>query len=767
MNKQRLRFLSVLLCILMLLPCVLSGCKLQEPSEQPKETETRPKAYTEGKGDEDDEPTKDTSTLIVYPEFDKRIERDYLYSVSVTQGDKSAVLPVYNHCTDSRTTRNPVDTSADENRRFSTFAFDPAGGSVRVDIKVNRDFESYSVIPSAKKFRNQFSGGVISVWLDKPDYFIIRLNDKDSTILSVFADEPETDVPTKGANTIIVDDWMEVEGGVLELKKSGTTLYIKPGAVLNACVKISADNCRVIGRGAILNPFGNLYSDCDERSAAQSGMVWVRNANETEIDGIHLLDSYGFNVFVQGVWDRAYAKNTEVTNVKILSSALCSDGISFNYWNKNSQAEHCFIYCGDNALVYEDDAHYKDILVGTTCSAFYPQTAVRNSSAEDIYVFRSDDNIIRPCMSEGKVATEINNSTITNLYAQDVTATNSFLDITNATIPAKSENGGFTIKNVYLPEISGIKSIFYQNVTKGNYEVNLINVSIGGVAVSSITTREQSGNCKGYVFPEKTWGYISYPDSHTFTYTKTADFNPSIAKHLSTVNYKNSLNVLIGAWQVFYSDPILQEGSDILLPLKQTQTELRTTKSATVIERDGVQYVAASALVSSGMAKEVKTDGNNLVLTPNYNGENLILADSGILSQFSESNPGYTYLSGTMKNGVSELHLSTGTGSTSGGYGLYLLLNEAVKKYGAGSYRLTFRVKSGKEAKMTAGIRYGMGNLVNTSTVTAGKNWTEGTVNFNVSSVYLKQSQIALLLTTDWTLNGSFDLTDFCLIKVS
>lgn len=424
MNKQVLRMLSLLLCILLLAPCLLTACRKKNPGITPEESTPEQSAYTEG-----DDPQEEPSTLVVYPEFDARIERDYLYTVSVTQGEKTATLPVYNHCTESRTTRNPLDTSADDNRRFSTFAFDPAGGGVRVDIRVNRDFESYSVIPSAKKFRNQFQRGVISVWLDQPDYFVIRLDDMDSTVIAVFADEPETEVPQKSANTVIVDGWMDVDGGILELKKKGTTLYLKPGSVLNARIKVSADDCRIIGRGAILDPCGDLYSGYDEKGASQSGLIWVRDANNAVIDGVHLLNSYGFNVFVQGIWDRTYAKNTNVTNIKILSSALCSDGISFNYWNKDSRAEHCFVYCGDNALVYEDGAHYKDILIGTTCSALYPQTAVRNSSAEDIYVFRADDNIIRVTGSEGKVATEIDNSTVTNLYLQDVISTNSFLDI--------------------------------------------------------------------------------------------------------------------------------------------------------------------------------------------------------------------------------------------------------------------------------------------------------------------------------------------------
>jgi len=52
------------------------------------------------------------------------------------------------------------------NRRFCEFAFT---GEVRVDITVYRDFETYSVLPSAKRYRNEFHDGVISVWLNEND----------------------------------------------------------------------------------------------------------------------------------------------------------------------------------------------------------------------------------------------------------------------------------------------------------------------------------------------------------------------------------------------------------------------------------------------------------------------------------------------------------------------------------------------------------------------------------------------------------------------
>ena len=174
-----------------------------------------------------------------------------------------------------------------------------------------------------------------------------------------------------------------------------------------------------------------------------------------------------------------------------------------------------------------------------------------------------------------------------------------------------------------------------------------------------------------------------------------------------------------------------------------------------------------SALVSSGMVKEVKTDGNSLILTPNYSGENLILPDSGILSQFAQSNPPHMEIVAEKKGDSVQLHLTANEAQT-GGFGLYCLLNEAIKKYGTGTYRLMFKAKSDKEIKLTAGIGYGMGSTArNEITVTAGTDWVDGTLDFRISSADQKQLQIYMKIGCDWAKDAQFDLTDICLTKIS
>ena len=103
--------------------------------------------------------------IVVYPEYDARIERDYAYAVRVTQGSERRRLTVYNHC--EKSILEPRTHGGDVNRRFCEFAFD--GGPVRLDVAFCEDVKSYAVFPSRLGLKSAFRDGVLSVTLDKPD----------------------------------------------------------------------------------------------------------------------------------------------------------------------------------------------------------------------------------------------------------------------------------------------------------------------------------------------------------------------------------------------------------------------------------------------------------------------------------------------------------------------------------------------------------------------------------------------------------------------
>ncbi len=78
--------------------------------------------------------------LVVYPEYPPQIERDFAYTVTVTQeGGEPHAIPVYNHCEKSALSRRT--RGGDVNRRFCEFAF--SGATVRVDVAVWGDVKCY------------------------------------------------------------------------------------------------------------------------------------------------------------------------------------------------------------------------------------------------------------------------------------------------------------------------------------------------------------------------------------------------------------------------------------------------------------------------------------------------------------------------------------------------------------------------------------------------------------------------------------------------
>ena len=698
-----------------------------------------------------------TGTLYAYPEFDPRIERDYMYSVSVTDKNGTTELPVYNHVEDSRTVRNTVDVTSDEYRRFSTFAFE---GVVTVNIKVNRDFTSYSVMPSAKGLESSFDAetGIIRVTLSEPVYFMVRLDGQDSTNLALLADEPETDVPQAGENIRIIEGWTDVVGGILNLDKDNTTVYIAPGAVLNARIKITANNCKVIGRGAIVDPYGDIYNYDEADFYAKGGdycLIYVSRANDTVIDGVHLLNSRAYNIEVQGEWNGAYAQRPTVTNVKILSSQMSSDGIMFNYYLEDARAERCFVYCGDNALNYEDNATYKDILVGTTCNAIFPQTDVRNSHLEDIYVFRAEDNIINTEYGGTGEQTVVTDHTIKNLYAQDVTSTAGFLYV-EAT--DKGVQGETKITNVCLPKIDGIGDRFYKNTfdtNTGNHKITMVNVYVDGTRISSISTSGWGSEKSGYAIKEGLfggWGEISYPKGHEFSYSTSTDVPTGTqTTHKVTVNYQNDLNVFVGNIQVYFADPVLTVDGAVYLPYREIKAHLGVGASADVAVIDGVEYINANLLTTPKMAESVTLSGNRLTVKPINTGDDLLVADSGI-SRYTEYRPSHQYISAKNENGATVYYVTDEDHSDR--EGVYRIISEEIQKFGAGTYTLSFDVKTSNSATklLTTAIDYGTqldssnnGKLAHVDTALTNQ-WQTVTLSFNVTEALLSQRNLSMVI---------------------
>ena len=324
--------------------------------------------------------------LVVYPDYPEQIARDYAYAVRVVQGDVRKPLTVYNHC--EKSILNPRTRGGDVNRRFCEFAF--SGGPVRVDIRVTEDVRCYKVFPSRLRLKSAFADGVISVWLEKPASFGIQLNDYDKTILSVFADAPEdpAKVPAKGAPGVLyVDRWLDAPGrdGIITTGKEVKEIYIAPGAVLNARLKVRGPGTHVHGRGMVLDPLSDVFR-FDQTQNTTRGLLGV-SAPGVTVEDVKLVDARTFNYC-------SWAKDVTYRNVRALSSMMCSDGITCG--GPGVRVEGAWLYVGDNALVVSGtrDAVFRDMVLGTSCAAIFPQSNNYGARLENVDVFRADDGLI-------------------------------------------------------------------------------------------------------------------------------------------------------------------------------------------------------------------------------------------------------------------------------------------------------------------------------------------------------------------------------------
>ena len=326
--------------------------------------------------------------VVVYPEYDARIERDYAYVVRVWQGSENKRLVVYNHCEKSALTTRT--RGGDVNRRFCEFAFD--GGPVQVDVAVCEDVRSYAVFPSRLGLKSAFQDGVISVMVDRPCNFGIRLNDYDKTILSVFADAPEdaAKVPKKGDPKVLyVEGWVDPprEDGVTVVADPVKEVYIAPGAVLNSRLVVRSKGAYIHGRGMMLDPMSDIFR-FDQTKNTRRGFLSV-SADGVVVEDIKLVDARTFNYC-------SWAKDVTFRNVKALASMMCSDGMTNG--GRTLRVGGAWLYVGDNALVVsgiKGGALYRDIVIGTSCNAIFPQGSNEGVVMENIDIFRADEGCIK------------------------------------------------------------------------------------------------------------------------------------------------------------------------------------------------------------------------------------------------------------------------------------------------------------------------------------------------------------------------------------
>lgn len=502
MKKTLLLAIVLLLCGAMLLPLVSCGAGKTDNGDD----------FPEIPPEEIDP----LAQLITYPAY-TGIATDSLYSVTVRQYNTTKPLTVYNQTADYTlfsVSSDPIGVSRargslDSNRRFCEFAFER--GAVTVCIRVNQKFNSYVVSPSSKEFASSYRNGVIFVTLQQPEYFVLMLDNDYNTALAVFADAPETDVPTKGEENLV---YVDTDGFITDpsnlitlaganeevaiITRDNARVYIAPGAVLKKRLVFTqkwfgkermsdegAHNAKVYGRGIILDPYSDIeHSSLEDRPETNNFDNQMKKVEHTvtfygyscSIEDVKIVDSREYNI----LFGQSYCT---ANHVKLLSSEMSTDGFTATGElgsKSGGTIENCFAYVGDNALVIQNPKGktgytFRNILVGTTCAAIYPQHNAK-ATLEDIYVFRADDGLIN--IHEAGVGSQM--VTINRLDALDCVKTPTLF----------KTNGG---------EGTATKTFYLKNLVMRNPTGDIYSFTPGETPEDNTAIKIADNNSSGYV----------------------------------------------------------------------------------------------------------------------------------------------------------------------------------------------------------------------------------------------------------------------------
>lgn len=245
-----------------------------------------------------------------------------LFSVTVSQGGKTAASPVYPcNVINSNVFPRKVESAA-----FTQFSFGGNPVEVRVRWLGDAPIDSVRVRPLSLGVRATVEGRDIHFLLDRPANVSVEVNGDIFHNLMLFACPEETWTPAKkktGKGLIYFGPgYHELPGDTLSVP-SATTVYVAGGAVVNGHICVDdASDVRILGRGIIL-------------SGRHAGL-YIRRSRRVRVDGLVLTQL-----------PVGQSDSISISNVKAISSYSWGDGLNV-FASSHVNYDHVFCRTSDD-----------------------------------------------------------------------------------------------------------------------------------------------------------------------------------------------------------------------------------------------------------------------------------------------------------------------------------------------------------------------------------------------------------------------------------
>ncbi|PVD39334.1 hypothetical protein C0Q70_01964 [Pomacea canaliculata] len=380
-----------------------------------------------------------TAKLIVYPSAEGAPRSDK-YQIYVTQGSQVSESHVYITWSDNRTRDSPVVIGG-RTLSWTAFAFDEA--AVSVQVHTPRDFSTCLIRPRGYGYSCTRSGPQVAQFqiirnstmmsvefdYDNGTTGVRDITDK----LLVFADPPETEVPSKNDSSVLYYDVGVYNlGRQLVIPSKIKQIYLAPGAFVQGGFRTSGDQFLW---AAILLDDGGGHT----------------------VEGITISNSVQF--FLRGLSSDNLYRNVKTVGAWIYNN----DGFSIG---NNGAIEDCFIHANDDAIkLYASDMRVSRCVVwqaqngAVFQTGWWPERDIHSITVTDIDVIHTDW-----CAFEGNNCLTSDNNAVFNMAGQTLNVSVSDIEFVSVRVE------GNCPRTIYWKMAAGARGLA-SNVLFHNWEV--------------------------------------------------------------------------------------------------------------------------------------------------------------------------------------------------------------------------------------------------------------------------------------------------------
>jgi hypothetical protein len=201
-------------------------------------------------------------------------------------------------------------------------------------------FARARVLPSSRAIPVQIAGNTIEFPMERAQQVAVEFDEETTHPLFVFANAPEHDPPSPGAEGLIFFPPGEHHLGENFIEpRAGQTVYLSPGAVVHGRIRIKdAPGVTIRGRGILRG--GRLPANPNNTYTVPHLIEADRASDRVTVEGITLVESPHYNLLLRG-------PDSVVRNVKIIGWWFGTDGVGIG---ERGLVEDSFLRCNDDAL---------------------------------------------------------------------------------------------------------------------------------------------------------------------------------------------------------------------------------------------------------------------------------------------------------------------------------------------------------------------------------------------------------------------------------